>query len=535
MATAGEQRDPSSLKERILFPFQVEGVAHAYEADEGLMFIWDAGLGKSVGATGLGTVLLDDRIFEQILLICEQNKLREWVRDLQEHTSLTVRAHHGPNRWKKLEKEGLPQILVTTYETAKADGVVKTGPRALRPGRLLATLKGKRTLVVYDEIAAKLRNRSSGNYRAHEHILETLRKAAPTKVLGLTATPISRSYEDGFNQLRLIAPGQVPQIKDWERECIRGRDRYDRPLYHMAGVEAFMGQHAHLIHRKRKTDPDVIDQFPALMEEFRYIEMSDAHREFYEVLEEIAFEDGGDFSNIGNWMTLRQALGHPASLLYSSYRDDGSPLAKEIVRILGPDHLRKIRCRKLEELMDYLDLIVNSQQDKAVVFTYFGASVLQVLADEMDKKRIRHFTFHGGRTPSANEAAKQHFRHERGGCVLLASDAAARGINLPEATYVIQYDGPLTYELYTQRLNRAHRIGKGGAPVTSMTYITENSLEEAIARVVLRRNEVHDLFAGDLVGEVSEEFVSAADRRSIMNAARKRFEERQAKRAKRAG
>lgn len=525
METVGEQQGFDVLRGKRLFVFQADGVAEAFFADEGKMFLWDAGIGKSIGATALGGVMIAQKEADLVLLVAEQNKVKEWVRDLKENTTLTVRLHYGPNRWKKMDAEGLPQVLVTTYDTVRLDATVRSKVRTLRPGRLLSLIKGKNVLVVYDEMSGKLRNRSSGNYMSHEYILKELRKAASVKVLALTATPIERSYEDGFNQLRLIAPSWMPPVKDWEAACIRYRDRFNRPVYDHVQTRRFAEQIEPLLHRKRKSDPDVVDQFPPMMEEYRFVDLHPKHKLFYETLEDIAFEEL-EISQAASWMTIRQAIGHPASLLYSAFKENGSPLAKAIVETLGEEHLRSLPCNKLEEAMAYLSTIVKSQGDKAILFTFFGGSVLQVLAERLAKEGIPFFAYHGGRTHSSNEKAKDSFKKAEGGAVLLCSDAAARGINIPEATYVVHYESPLTYGMYLQRRDRIHRIDSCKGPVTSMTFITEGTIEENIAQMVLRRNETHDLFAGDVDGNVSDDFVSAADRRLIMQLARERHQAR---------
>ena len=67
-------------------------------------------------------------------------------------------------------------------------------------------------------------------------------------------------------------------------------------------------------------------------------------------------------------------------------------------------------------------------------------------------------------------------------------------------------------------------------PLRSSTRKTssEPGAVQAIFSGVLRRNEKHDVFVGDL--DAGEEFVSAADRRMILNEARVRYERRRMRR-----
>lgn len=519
MAAVTEGASPGFLKTKTLTPFQIEDVLTAYQRD-GHVLAWECGVGKSVGALALAVLCLADDMVDRVLVVCERNKLREWVEDFELDTGLSVRKHHGPNRLKALGKQGPPDVLVTTYETAKRDCAKVKGPRSFTPGPLLESLRGQRILVVYDE-PTKLRNRSSGNYKAHQYLLETLRKEGCAKVLALTATLLEKDYEDGFNQLRLVVPGHMPLVKEFEESCVRYRDAFGRPVYDKFKILEFSENVRPHISRRRKSDPDVIAQFPPMTEKYRYVGLSALQRDFYQTVEELIFEQGeqGGRGDMGAWMLLRQIAGHPASIINSESR-----LAGEIIDVLGPEHLRSIPSAKTEELKGYLGTVVAGQQAKTVVFTFFGRSVLPELERELTASGLPVFTYHGGRSAKENESAKSDFKNFEGGAVLLASDAAARGINLPEATYVLEYDCALTHAMRIQRRDRAHRINSRLGPVTSMTFIAEGTIEEQILSGVLRRNDKHDILAGDL--DAGEDFVSAADRRDILADARQRYERR---------
>lgn len=520
MASITDEAPASFLKTKQLLPFQADGVLTAFTRS-GHLLCWDAGTGKSVGSIALAVLCIQEGLIDQVLLICERNKRKEWVADFEADTDLTVRLHHGPGREKRLERLGMPQVLVTTYETAKTDCAVSSGPRSYQPGYLLTQMRDKHVLVIYDE-CAKLRNRSSANYKTHKFLLETLRKWYPaTKVLGLSATPLEKGYEDGFNQLRLLVPDEMPLVKDFEKSCILYRDPFGRAKYNLTGIDEFMKVVEPNITRKRKTDPDVIAQFPPLTEEFRFIEMSGAQRDFYRMVESLVFEMEGD--NPGAWTTLRQIADHPASILHSAAKENGSKFSKEIVDVLGERHLLNLPSAKADELKHYLTTITE-QGSKAVVFTFFGQSVLLDLERILTDAGLMVFTYHGSKTAAENERSKQIFKSYEGGAVLLSSDGGARGINLPEATYVIEYESALTHAMRIQRLNRVHRINSALGPVTAMTFITEGTIEENVFNNVLARNASHDVFAGDL--DAGEEFTSAGDRRTILALARERYESR---------
>ena len=52
--------------------------------------------------------------------------------------------------------------------------------------------------------------------------------------------------------------------------------------------------------------------------------------------------------------------------------------------------------------------------------------------------------------------------------ILVATDVASRGIDIPDISHVINYDEPATYDDYIHRIGRTGRIGKGG---TALTFV----------------------------------------------------------------
>ncbi|MEV7675141.1 DEAD/DEAH box helicase [Streptomyces sp. NPDC088752] len=487
-----------------LFPCQQEGVAFAYLKGSALL-VADTGIGKSVMALALAALLADNDGEDLVLLVCKTNKVAEWAEDVEAFTTLSHRVHHGASRHRKLASAELPRVLISTFETLRSDLVrfaVRPGKRATTPSNgplldvlLRAQADGRRVMVVYDEISDKLRNRSSQMYKAHWYALNRLRKAQPElRAIGLTATPMAKSYEDGFNLLRLLVPKAMPQVQQFEKVVVKGRDDYGRPRYDQLGVGWFTDLAQQYMWRKRKTDPDVRGLFPARVEEFRKLAMHPDQQRLYDVI--ASLQDGHETPVPGLWTALRQVAAHPASLIHSATEGE-SQLARELVASLGADYLRSVTSRKTEELVEYLSSIVHGQGDKAVVFSQFGPSVLPLLAAALLKEGIRSYLYVGAMNTAEREEARRAFRTDTGACVFLTSDAGKDGINLPEATYLVEYESALTYETRTQRLGRIDRISSTAPSITCTTFVLQGTVEDGIVNTMLERNEMADRFLGD--------------------------------------
>jgi superfamily II DNA/RNA helicase len=75
---------------------------------------------------------------------------------------------------------------------------------------------------------------------------------------------------------------------------------------------------------------------------------------------------------------------------------------------------------------------------------------------------------HGGMTQSARERALGHFASGAND-VLVATDVAARGLDLEHITHVVNFDPPEDEKAYVHRVGRTARAGRGGTGITFVT------------------------------------------------------------------
>jgi len=110
-------------------------------------------------------------------------------------------------------------------------------------------------------------------------------------------------------------------------------------------------------------------------------------------------------------------------------------------------------------------LLVHLLEDAAIrrvlVFTRtkHGANKL---AEQLNETGIRTDAIHGNKSQSARERALYDFKSGRIR-VLVATDIAARGIDVDNVTHVINYDLPVEPESYVHRIGRTARAGASGA------------------------------------------------------------------------
>ncbi len=105
-------------------------------------------------------------------------------------------------------------------------------------------------------------------------------------------------------------------------------------------------------------------------------------------------------------------------------------------------------------------LLQDSKIGTALVFTRTKHGADKI-ARVLNKEGIRAEAIHGNKSQNARQAALQNFK-SRKTRILVATDIAARGIDIDELTHVINYDLPNVPETYVHRIGRTGRAGADG-------------------------------------------------------------------------
>ena len=82
---------------------------------------------------------------------------------------------------------------------------------------------------------------------------------------------------------------------------------------------------------------------------------------------------------------------------------------------------------------------------------------------------------HGGRNQHQRERALKDFRDGRS-TILVATDVAGRGLDIPNVRHVINYDMATEIERYTHRIGRTGRAGKDGLATTILSKATDGKI-----------------------------------------------------------
>ncbi len=118
-----------------------------------------------------------------------------------------------------------------------------------------------------------------------------------------------------------------------------------------------------------------------------------------------------------------------------------------------------------------VNLLSDEEFEKVIVFgeTKYG---VQRLSDSIDKMGISSRAIHGNKSQSQRNRALDDFKTGKAR-VLFATDVAARGLDIPAVSHVINFDVPNAYDDYVHRIGRTGRAGKGG---TALTFVEQQGM-----------------------------------------------------------
>ncbi len=136
-------------------------------------------------------------------------------------------------------------------------------------------------------------------------------------------------------------------------------------------------------------------------------------------------------------------------------RETSELVDQDVVRIEGG---REAKEEKLAELLS------DPEFTKVLVFgeTKWG---VQRLADKMIRRGFKVAAIHGNKSQPQRQRALADFKAEKVQA-LIATDVAARGLDISGVSHVINYDPPKQYEDYVHRIGRTGRAGATGKALT---------------------------------------------------------------------
>ncbi|MEY9839365.1 DEAD/DEAH box helicase [Streptacidiphilus sp. EB103A] len=430
----------------------------------------DMGLGKSITAIALHlhhTQHSSNRL--PTLVVAPASMLTTWVREVEKFApQVPVHTYHGPSR----SLAGVPAdgLVVTTYGTLLRDQ---------------DELAGKAWgLVVADELQ-QVKNSASLTAKALAR-LNTLRR------VGLTGTPLENRLKDLWSLL------------DWANPGMFGTHAAFRTLFRTLesdpdsdSANRLMKLVGQVMLRRRKTDPEIGAELPAVITTDRPLQLTARQRHLYTRTAESALSAIAGSTAAARpgqvlrlLLQLRQICNTPDHLRFGNARAAGLQTALAHYDAA----LAAEQSAKLAALDDLVPDIV-AAGESALAFTSFATMALLLQAHALSWG-VQAQLYIGGQSTRQRQATIDGFRAGQSPLLIATYGAGGTGLTLTNATHVILADPPLNPARVDQAVGRAHRLGQQrNVQVHHLT--TVGTVEEKIMRMLQGKRALADLVLPD--------------------------------------
>lgn len=128
-------------------------------------------------------------------------------------------------------------------------------------------------------------------------------------------------------------------------------------------------------------------------------------------------------------------------------------------------------CKASEKLERLFDFLKEHEEEKVLVYVMTCASVewmyqaLRLLLLDEKRSNQRLLALHGQMKLEKRQSIHRKVSSSSKGSILVCTDVAARGLDIPEVGVVVQYDPPVEPQTFIHRIGRTARMGKSGKSV----------------------------------------------------------------------
>jgi len=167
---------------------------------------------------------------------------------------------------------------------------------------------------------------------------------------------------------------------------------------------------------------------------------------------------------------------------------------------------------KADELLSVLQECFERPGDKAVVFSQW-VRTHELIVNRLEAARLGHVLFHGGVASNERRDLVAQFKQDPNCRIFLSTDAGGVGLNLQNASTVVNMDLPWNPAVLDQRVGRVHRLGQH-RPVRVVNFVAQGTIEHGMLSVLSFKQS---LFAGVLDGGANEVFLGGTRLKRFMD------------------
>jgi ATP-dependent RNA helicase DeaD/ATP-dependent RNA helicase RhlE len=293
----------------------------------------------------------------------------------------------------------------------------------------------------------------------------------------------------------VLAPTRelAAQIVDELRDVARVRGLTIAPVYGGVGLEkqAKLARRAHIVVATPGRLEDLLQRRALSLEHVQILVIDEADRMldmgFKPAVDRIVARTPRDRQTLFFSATLEAAAGKQARAYTRDARRHVHEPKGENVGTLSHRFVHLSHHAKVDALVDALR---DSERGRTLVFvrTKRGADRL---VKRLGKHRLHAVAMHGNKSQPQRQKALDRFA--RGDVdTLVATDVAARGIDVDDITHVVNFDSPEDRDAYVHRTGRTARAGRDGTSISFVLPDQAGDMRRIAATLGLSREFDHE-------------------------------------------
>jgi len=447
-----------------LYPYQREGTLFAARAGRSLLAD-DMGLGKTIQAIAACEILAQAAGVERVLVVCPTSLKYQWKREIESFCSRSATVVEGLQARRAALYAGESFYKIVNYDVVHhdADAIRRWEP----------------DVIILDE-AQRIKNWKTRR-------AQSVKRLDSKYAIVLTGTPLENRLEELYSIVEFIDRFRLgPMFRflaEHQHVDDNGRVIGYRNL-------AKIGQTLEPI-LLRRTKKEVLQQLPERLDKNYFVPMTKEQMLHHEENREIVARIAAKWRRFGflseaDQRRLMIALQNMRMSCNSTYLLDKKT-----------DY-----GFKADELISVLKECFERAGDKAVVFSQW-VRTHEIVLSRLESAGLGHVLFHGGIDSRDRNALIAQFKQDPDCRIFLSTDAGGVGLNLQNASTVVNMDLPWNPAVLDQRVGRVHRLGQH-KPVRVVNFVAQGTIEHGMLSVLSFKQSV---FAGVLDGGMDEVFL----------------------------
>jgi len=457
-----------------LYPYQREGALFAARAGRSLIAD-DMGLGKTIQAIAAGEILAQTAGVERVLIICPTSLKYQWKQEIEKFCARSALVVEGSLMRRADLYAAESFYKITNYEVVHRDmeAIRRWGP----------------DVIILDE-AQRIKNWKTRR-------AQTIKQLHSRYAIVLTGTPLENRLEELHSIVEFVDRFRLGPVFRFLAEH-QHTDEGGKVIGYRNLDKIGQTLQPILIRRTKK---EVLKQLPERLDKNYFVPMTKEQMAHHAENAEIVARIVAKWRRLGflseaDQRRLMIALQNMRMSCNSTYLLD-----------------KKTDFGfKADELLSVLQECFERPGDKAVVFSQW-VRTHELIVHRLEAARLGHVLFHGGVASHERTDLIAQFKQDPDCRIFLSTDAGGVGLNLQNASTVVNMDLPWNPAVLDQRVGRVHRLGQH-RPVRVVNFVAQGTIEQGMLSVLSFKQS---MFAGVLDGGTNEVFLGGTRLKRFMD------------------